>query len=77
MEEEFITIARVAKVQGRRGEVAADIHTDFPERFAERKRLFALTSSGRREVHVEEHWEHKGRIVFKFAGVDRDRKSVV
>lgn len=70
MQDEFITIARVAKVQGRRGEVAADICTDFPERFAERKRLFALTSSGRRELHVEEHWAHKGRVVFKFVGVD-------
>ena len=70
MDDEFITIARIAKVQGRRGEVAADLHTDFPERFEERRRLFALTSSGRRELHVEEHWAHKGRIVLKFAGVD-------
>ena len=70
MDDEFITIARIAKVQGRRGEVAADIHTDFPERFEERRHLFALTSGGRRELHVQEHWMHKGRVVLKFAGVD-------
>jgi len=37
--EEFITVARVAKTQGRRGEVAADLFTDFPERFEQRRHL--------------------------------------
>ena len=69
--DEFITIARVAKTQGRKGEVAADLHTDFPEKFAERKRLFALRKDGsRRELQVEDHWPHKGWMVLKFAGVD-------
>lgn len=69
--EAFITVARVARAQGRRGEVAADLHTDFPERFAERRRLFALAADGgRRELALEEFWLHKGRVVLKFAGVD-------
>ncbi|MBI2681698.1 MAG: 16S rRNA processing protein RimM [Acidobacteriales bacterium] len=68
---EYVTIARVARTQGRRGEVAADILTDFPEKFAERKRLFAQAKSGeRRELQVEDHWPHKGRMVLKFAGFD-------
>ena len=68
---EFITIARVAKTQGRKGEVAADLHTDFPQKFAERKRLFALLKDGsRRELQVEDHWPHKGWMVLKFAGVE-------
>jgi 16S rRNA processing protein RimM len=59
------------KVQGRRGEVAAELHTDFPERFAERRHLFALAESGeRRELQLEEFWPHLGRMVFKFEGVD-------
>ena len=59
------------KPQGRRGEVAAELHTDFPERFAERKRVFALLPAGaRRELHIEEFWPHKGRMVLKFEGVD-------
>lgn len=59
------------KPQGRRGEVAAELHTDFPERFAERKRLFALDLSGvRRELQLESFWPHKDRVVLKFAGVD-------
>jgi len=44
--EEFVTIARVAKTQGRKGEVAATLLTDFPERFETRKRLFALGDAG-------------------------------
>jgi 16S rRNA processing protein RimM len=59
------------RAQGRRGEVAAELHTDFPERFAERKRLWALAPDGsRRELVLEEFWLHKGRVVLKFAGVD-------
>ena len=69
--DEFITVARVAKTQGRCGEVAADLFTDFPERFEERRNLSALLSDGkRRELYLEEFWPHKGRMVFKFAGID-------
>ena len=44
-EAEFVTIARVAKTQGRHGEVAATLLTDFPELFETRKKLFALGDS--------------------------------
>lgn len=71
-DEDFITIARVTKTQGRVGEVAAALLTDFPERFATRKRLFAMSERNkqRRELQVENHWFHKGQVVLKFAGVD-------
>lgn len=69
--DEFVTIARVRKPQGRKGEVAAVLFTDFPERFATRKRLFALDNHGeRRPMELEEHWFHKGQVVLKFKGVD-------
>jgi 16S rRNA processing protein RimM len=69
--DEFITIAKVTKTQGRKGEVAAALFTDFPERFAGRKRLFALDERGRRSaMDLEDHWLHKGGVVLKFAGVD-------
>jgi 16S rRNA processing protein RimM len=67
---DFTTLARVAKTQGRRGEVAAEIHSDVPERFAVGMRLFALVANARREVEVEDLWPHKGWLVFKFVGVD-------
>jgi 16S rRNA processing protein RimM len=57
--------------QGRRGEVAAELHTSFPERFTERRELSGLARDGsRRELQLEEHWFHKGHVVLKFAGVE-------
>jgi 16S rRNA processing protein RimM len=70
---EFITLARVVKTQGRRGEVAAEVHSDFPGRFTEGMRLFALppgTEETRRELKVETLWLHKEFLVLKFLGVD-------
>jgi 16S rRNA processing protein RimM len=69
---EFITLARVVKTQGRHGEVAAEIHSDVPERFAKGMKLFALPKSGdsRRELEIEDLWPHKGLLVLKFRGVD-------
>ncbi len=61
----------MTRTQGRRGEVAAELHTDFPERFPQRRRVFALAPDGsRRQLELEQSWEHKGGIVLKFRGVD-------
>ena len=69
---EFITLALVLKTQGRHGEVAAELHSDIPDRFAAGMKLFALgkTEGQRRELEVEEVWPHKGLLVLKFRGVD-------
>ena len=69
---EFITLARVVKTQGRNGEVAAEVHTDVPDRFAVGMKLLALgrTEQVRRELEVEQLWPHKGLLVLKFRGVD-------
>jgi len=69
---EFVTLARVVKTQGRHGEVAAEVHSDIPERFAEGMRLFALgrEQNVRRELPIDDLWPHKGFLVLKFAGVD-------
>jgi 16S rRNA processing protein RimM len=42
---DFITLARVVKTQGRYGEVAAEIHSDIPDRFAVGMKLFALRTA--------------------------------
>jgi 16S rRNA processing protein RimM len=69
---EFITLARVVKTQGRHGEVAAEIHSDAPERFVAGMKLFALPKlqDSRRDLEVEDLWPHKGLLVLKFRGVD-------
>lgn len=69
---EFVTLARVVKTQGRVGEVAAEVHSDVPHRFAAGMKLSALDKTGksRREVQIEDLWPHKGLLVFKFEGID-------
>lgn len=39
---EWVWLARIRRPQGRKGEVFADLLTDFPERFADRRRLWLL-----------------------------------
>jgi 16S rRNA processing protein RimM len=68
---EFVTLARVRKTQGRRGEVAVELHSDVPDRFRPGLRLFALAQdNSRRELQIEELWPHKDFLILKFAGID-------
>jgi 16S rRNA processing protein RimM len=61
----------VRKTQGRRGEVAVELHSDVPERFRVGMRLFALAQgNSRRELQIEGFWPHKADLVLKFAGID-------
>jgi 16S rRNA processing protein RimM len=81
----WVWLARVKRTQGRKGEVFADILTDFPEKFVERRRLWLLrgtsgsdgdaaphagVDANPREVELAHHWLHKGGIVLHFAGID-------
>lgn len=71
MAEEYVTVARIRRPQGRRGEVAAELLTDFPERFREGETFLLWEGVGeRRPVHLESFWFHKGGVVLKFAGVE-------
>jgi 16S rRNA processing protein RimM len=66
----------VAKTQGRRGEVAAEVHSDVPGRLHQGMRVFALgrtlgpNQDARRELRIDDAWPHKSYVVLKFAGVD-------
>jgi 16S rRNA processing protein RimM len=68
---DFITLARVVKTQGRRGEVAVELHTDIPDRLHAGLRVSALAEEdSRRELQIEDAWPHKEWLVLKFAGVE-------
>lgn len=47
--ENWVWLARIRRPQGRKGEVLAEILTDFPEKFAERKHLWLLPGAGSRK----------------------------
>jgi 16S rRNA processing protein RimM len=70
-EDELISVARIARPQGNRGEVIADLLTDFPDRFAGLARAYIKFADGRLlTLDLENSRLHKGRVVLKFAGCD-------
>src|SRR5467141_526812 len=69
--EDLIVVARVARTRGLRGEVVADLYTDFPGRFEDLDQVIAIGPDGsRRSLQIEEHWFQGNRIIFKFASYD-------
>lgn len=70
----WVVVARLIRPHGRRGELIADLLTDFPERFHERRRLFLLppprVGTPAREILVESFWFLRGRIVFQLQGIN-------
>ncbi|MGB7265141.1 MAG: hypothetical protein WBC92_06485, partial [Terracidiphilus sp.] len=78
----LVWLARIRRPQGRKGEVFAEILTDFPEKFSARRQLWLLPGDGSsrtvqppapagpRQVELTNHWLHKGGVVLHFAGVD-------
>ena len=68
---QFLAIARILRPQGRKGEVAAEILTDFPGRFQQLQSVFLeVPGQAPKPVTVERGWPHKGRIILKFSGID-------
>jgi 16S rRNA processing protein RimM len=43
--KDWVWLAHIRRPQGRKGEVFADLLTDFPEKFSERKKLWLLPSN--------------------------------
>lgn len=68
---EVVAIARVVKPRGLKGEVVAELLTDFPERFQGLEDVTAVVEGTEpRQLKIEDHWFQKGRVILKFAGVD-------
>lgn len=72
-QQQWTWLARIRRPQGRKGEVFADILTDFPEKFAERRQLWLVDdvrSVAPREIALVNHWLHKGGVVLHFSGAN-------
>jgi 16S rRNA processing protein RimM len=67
-------LARLIRPHGRKGELVAELLTDFPERFHQRKRVFLIpperVGTRPREVRLENFWFLRSRIVLGFQGID-------
>ena len=69
--QELVAIARIAKPRGLKGELVADLRTDFPERFEGLLDVTAVAPSGeQRALKIEKAWFQNDRVVLKFEGID-------
>lgn len=77
---QWVVLAQLLRPQGRKGEILAELLTDFPERFDTRNRVF-LAEAGfvgpeidARPAEVATFWlplgKNRGRIVLHFNGID-------
>jgi 16S rRNA processing protein RimM len=70
--EGWVALGTVIKPRGNQGEVAVHSLTSGWERFAELQQIWwcpALPTQ-QRELMIEKAWQHKDRIILKFAGID-------
>ncbi len=69
--KDLVAIAKLVKPRGLRGEIVADILTDFPERFENLGVVFVVKPNDERsELKIEKFWFQKDRIIIKFVGFD-------
>ena len=72
--QRWIAIAHILRARGNKGEVAAQLLTDFPERLAQMREVFLSDGAGRSEprpVNLKAFWmdqNHRGQGVFHFEG---------
>ena len=70
-QDDLIIVARAVRTRGLKGELVADVLTDFPERFEDVSELTGVGSSGeRKQLELESYWFQNDRMVLKFAGYD-------
>jgi 16S rRNA processing protein RimM len=70
----WVLVARILRARGNKGEVAAEILTDFPERLTRLKEIFVGKADGKNELRpmaLKSCWlsqNHRGQAVFHFEG---------
>lgn len=67
----LIVIARAVKPRGLKGEIVAELLTDFPDRFEDVEELVLVSPSGERQNgRLEDYWFQNDRVILKLAGYD-------
>lgn len=74
--QRWVLVARILRPRGNKGEVAAELLTDFPERLTRLQEVFVGHAEGKNEprrMALKSCWlsqNHRGQAVFHFAGVE-------
>lgn len=70
----WVVVARILRPRGNKGEVAAELLTDFPERLTQLREVFLGRSDSEPRRHaVKSCWlsqNHRGQAVFHFEGIN-------
>lgn len=76
MNSDLVAIARIVRTRGLKGEVVAEILTDFPERFELLENVTAVRENAERlELKIEDFWFQNGRVILRFSGFETVEKS--
>ena len=68
---ELVIIARAVRPRGLKGEIVAELLTDFPDRFEDLEELILVSPRGERTTkRLEDYWFQNHRVVLKVAGYD-------
>lgn len=68
---ELVTIARAVRPRGLKGEIVAELLTDFPDRFEDVEELILVSPHGERTTkRLENYWFQNDRVILKLAGYD-------
>jgi len=68
---ELVIIARAVRPRGLKGEIVAELLTDFPDRFEDVEELVLVSPGGERTIkRLEDYWFQNDRVVLKIAGYD-------
>jgi len=68
---ELVIIARAVRPRGLKGEIVAELLTDFPDRFEDVEELVLVSPKGERTTkRLEDYWFQNDRVVLKVAGYD-------
>ena len=69
--EDVVVIARAVRTHGLKGEIVAELLTDFPERFEDVDEVYLISPSGERKLgQLEDFWFQKNRVILKLGGYD-------
>ena len=70
--QKWVAVAHILRPRGNKGEVAAELLTDFPQRLTELREVFVGEGNGEPQpVMLKSCWlsqNHRGQAVFHFAG---------
>lgn len=68
---ELVIVARATKPRGLKGEIVAEMLTDFPERFDQIDNLILVSPAGERKTgRLENYWFQNNRVVLKLVDYD-------